>query len=81
MDYIVMHMESDFADVVCRKFHEVVKGQGRTDEGPDGTQTISQQSLEFQPKVCVRPASPISRSIEGDIADEATIREDVELPS
>ncbi len=32
MDYIVLHMENDFSDVVCRKFHEVLKGHGRTDE-------------------------------------------------
>jgi predicted transposase YbfD/YdcC len=32
MDYMVKHMENDFSDVVCRKFHEVLKGHGREDE-------------------------------------------------
>src|SRR5690606_14254062 len=30
-DYIVEHMENDFADVTARKFEEKLKGHGRTD--------------------------------------------------
>lgn len=30
-DYIVTHMENDFADVAARKYEEIVKGHGRVD--------------------------------------------------